>query len=208
MGLFLLFLGLAEAYKRHHDRLMIREALMVAFFLAGLVVLGGKQQWWLQDLLQGMDGSTLFFGATLLTAVTDNAALTYLGSLVEGVSDEFKYALVAGALAGGGLTVIANAPNPAGYAILKDRFPDQSINLLGLFAAAVPPTLVAIACLWGLRGAADAAAMFDLQQWATWVGSLDRSFLFLLLLPFVVGVVGLWAVHRERGAAGAEPHRE
>jgi hypothetical protein len=195
MGLFLLFLGLAEAYKRHHDRLMIREALMVAFFLAGLVVLGSKQQWWLQDLLVGMDGATLFYGATLLTAVTDNAALTYLGSLVEGVSDEFKYALVAGALAGGGLTVIANAPNPAGYAILKDRFNDQTINLGGLFIAALPPTVVAIACLWGLR---DVGAVLEFSRWASWFAGLEREFLFLLLLPLVVAAVGLWADRRRQ----------
>ncbi len=193
MGLFLLFLGLAEAYKRHHDRLMIREALMVAFFLAGLVVLGSKQQWWLQELLEGMGGATLFFGATALTAVTDNAALTYLGSLVDGVSNEFKYALVAGALAGGGLTVIANAPNPAGYSILKDRFDDHSINLGGLFVAAVPPTLVAILCLWGLR---DAGAVFDLAAIRDWFAGLEREFLFLLLLPLVVAAVGLWADRR------------
>jgi Na+/H+ antiporter NhaD/arsenite permease-like protein len=202
MGLFLLFLGLAEAYKRHHDRLMIREALMVAFFLAGLVVLGGKQQWWLQELLEGMSGSTLFFGATLLTAVTDNAALTYLGSLVEGISDEFKYALVAGALAGGGLTVIANAPNPAGYAILKDRFADHSINLFGLFVAALPPTLVAVLCLWGL----DAAAfeMFSLEKWQAWFAGVDRGFAFLLLLPAVVAVVGLWSSRREPVEGGKD----
>jgi len=200
MGLFLLFLGLAEAYKRHHDRLMIREALMVAFFLAGLVVLGGKQQWWLQELLEGMNGSTLFFGATLLTAVTDNAALTYLGSMVEGISDEFKYALVAGALAGGGLTVIANAPNPAGYAILKDRFADHSINLLGLFVAAVPPTLVAVLCLWGLNSVVY--EMFSLAAWQERFASVDRSFIFLLLLPFVVAAVGLWAAPRETDQGG------
>ena len=152
MGLFLLFLGLAEAYKRHHDRLMLREGLMVAFFLAGLVVLGGQQQWWLQDVLSRLDETALFYGAAALTAITDNAALTYLGSLVEGVSDEYKYSLVAGAVAGGGLTVIANAPNPAGFAILKDHFEDQSINALGLFAAALPPTLVAIACFRGIQG--------------------------------------------------------
>src|SRR5687767_4374659 len=144
MGLFLLFLGLAEAYRRHHDRLLLREGLMVAFFLAGLVVLGGQQQWWLQDVLSRLDETTLFYGATALTAITDNAALTYLGSLVEGVSEEYKYSLVAGAVAGGGLTVIANAPNPAGFAILKDDFEDQSINAFGLLAAALPPTLVAI----------------------------------------------------------------
>jgi molybdate transport system substrate-binding protein len=91
----------------------------VAFFLAGLVVLGGLQQLVAAAALTGMEPLALFFGATALTAITDNAALTYLGSLVEGVSDEFKYALVAGAVAGGGLTVIANAPNPAGVAILQ-----------------------------------------------------------------------------------------
>ena len=128
LGLFLLFLGLAEAYRRHHDRLLLREGLMVAFFLAGLVVLGGQQRWWLQDVLSRLDETTLFYGAAALTAITDNALLTYLGSLVEGVTADYKYALVAGAVAGGGLTVIANAPNPAGFAILKDSFEDQSIN--------------------------------------------------------------------------------
>jgi Putative Na+/H+ antiporter len=111
--------------------------------------------------------------------------------LVEGVSEEFKYALVAGAVAGGGLTVIANAPNPAGFAILKDSFDEQSINPFGLFIAAVPPTLIAIVCLWGFRG--PVMEMFDLRQWQQWFSELDRSFLFLLILPFVVAAVGLWA---------------
>jgi hypothetical protein len=144
MGLLLFFLGFATAYQQHQDRLILREGLLVAFFLAGLVVLGGQQQWWLQPLLLGMDSTTVYFGATVLTAVTDNAALTYLGSLVAGVSDEFKYALVAGAVTGGGLTVIANAPNPAGFAILRGHFNDGSINPLGLLVAALPPTLVAV----------------------------------------------------------------
>ena len=195
MGLFLLFLGLAEAYRRHHDRLLLREGLMVAFFLAGLVVLGGQQRWWLQDLLSRLDETTLYYGATALTAITDNAALTYLGSLVEGVSEDYKYALVAGAVTGGGLTVIANAPNPAGFAILKERFDEQSINALGLFAAALPPTLVAVACFRGVRG--PVGEFFDFALWWEWLASLDRSFLFLLILPFVVAVVGLWAEYRK-----------
>jgi hypothetical protein len=166
MGLFLLFLGLAEAYHRYHDRLMLREGLMVAFFLAGLVVLGGQQQWWLQDVLSRMDETMLFYGATALTAITDNAALTSLGSLVEGISDDYKYSLVAGAVAGGGLTVIANAPNPAGFAILKDQFDEQSINPLGLFAAALAPTLVAVLCFRGIRG--PAGEIFDWALWVEW----------------------------------------
>jgi Na+/H+ antiporter NhaD/arsenite permease-like protein len=86
----------------------------------------------------------VFFGATALTAITDNAALTYLGSLVPGLSDDFKYALVAGAVTGGGLTIIANAPNPAGAAILKGRFDDESIAAGGLLLAALGPTAVAL----------------------------------------------------------------
>ena len=142
---FLFFLGFTEAYKKYQSRLLIREGLMVAFFLAGLVVLGGMQKWWLQPTLSGMPTTALYWGATFLTAITDNAALTYLGSLVDGVSDEFKYALVAGAVTGGGLTVIANAPNPAGFAILKGSFDDGAINPLNLFLAALFPTMVAAA---------------------------------------------------------------
>ena len=144
MGLLLFFLGFATAYPKFQDRLILREGLLVAFFLAGLVVLGGQQQWWLEPLLTGMDSTTVYFGATALTAVTDNAALTYLGSLVDGLSDEFKYALVAGAVTGGGLTVIANAPNPAGFAILRGHFEDESIHPIGLVLAALLPTLVAV----------------------------------------------------------------
>ncbi len=144
LGVFLLFMGLATAYPKFQERLILREGLMVAFFLAGLVVLGGQQAWWLQPILVQMNATTVYFGATALTAITDNAALTYLGSLVEGLSEEFKYALVAGAVTGGGLTVIANAPNPAGMSILRGNFDEGSVNPLGLLISALPPTLVAI----------------------------------------------------------------
>ncbi|MEO6824727.1 MAG: putative Na+/H+ antiporter [Nitrosospira sp.] len=143
MGLFLFFLGVAHAYSRHQDPLILREGLLVAFFLAGLVVLGGQQQWWLQPVLMSMSSDAVFFGAAILTAFTDNAALTYLGSLVEGLSDDFKYALVAGAVTGGGLTIIANAPNPAGIAILRGHFKDEAVHPLGLLLAALPPTIIA-----------------------------------------------------------------
>lgn len=151
-ALFLFFLGFTEAYRQHQSKLMLREGLMVAFFLGGLVVLGGQQKWWLQFLLSDLNSAALFTGATLLTAITDNAALTYLGSLVDGVTDEFKYQLVAGAVTGGGLTVIANAPNPAGFAILKGSFEDSTINPLSLAAAALLPTFVAAAAFQLLPG--------------------------------------------------------
>jgi hypothetical protein len=145
LGLLLFFLGYSAAYPRHHDALILREALLVAFFLAGLVVLGGLQQWWLQPLLVSMSPKAVYYGATALTAVTDNAALTYLGSMAEGLSDEFRYSLVAGAVTGGGLTVIANAPNPAGFSILRHACDGGTIDARWLFLAALAPTLVAIA---------------------------------------------------------------
>lgn len=148
MGLFLFFLGYTAAYPHYQSRLLLREALLVAFFLGGLVVLGGLQAWWLQDLLAGLSPTVLYFISTGLTAITDNAAITYLGSLVEGTDAAFKYALVTGAVTGGGLTVIANAPNPAGYALLKDCFAEKSIGAPGLFLAALGPTLVAVAAFW------------------------------------------------------------
>jgi hypothetical protein len=145
LGLFLLFLGFTQAYARYQTPLILKEALLVGFFLAGLVVLGGMQQWWLQPIVSSLEPTALFFGALGLTAITDNAALTYLGSLIEGMSDPAKYMLVAGAVAGGGLTVIANAPNPAGVALLKQGFNDESIGAGGLLLGALLPTAVAAA---------------------------------------------------------------
>ena len=144
LGLFLFFIGYVQAYPRHQSPLILKEGLMVGFFLAGLVVLGGMQQWWLQPLVSGLSPTALFFGAVALTAITDNAALTYLGSLIDGISEAAKYMLVAGAVAGGGLTVIANAPNPAGVALLKGGFSDGAVGLGGLLLGALPPTAVAV----------------------------------------------------------------
>lgn len=143
LGAFMLFLGFTQAYPRHQSPLILKEALLVGFFLAGLVVLGGLQQWWLQPIVSSLQPTALFFGALGLTAITDNAALTYLGSQIQGMTDEAKYMLVAGAVAGGGLTVIANAPNPAGVTLLKHGFDDHAIGAGGLLLGALLPTVVA-----------------------------------------------------------------
>jgi Putative Na+/H+ antiporter len=145
LWMFLFFLGFASAYERHQSRLILKESLLVGFFLAGLVVLGGMQQWWLAPIVSGLSHYALFFSALGLTAVTDNAALTYLGSLIPDISDPAKYMLVAGAVAGGGLTIIANAPNPAGAALLREGFADESIGAGPLLLGALPPTVVAAA---------------------------------------------------------------
>lgn len=145
IGLFLFFLGFTIVTKEFQDEVQVKSSLMVGFFLAGLIVLGNEQRWWLQPLISSLSDQVLYFGATALTGITDNAALTYLGSLVE-LTDSAKYFLVAGAVTGGGLTVIANAPNPAGYGILKDSFGADGISPLGLLKGALFPTAVAILC--------------------------------------------------------------
>ena len=144
MWILLFFIGYTTAYPKHQNPLILKEALLVGFFLAGLVVLGALQGWWLQPILEKMSPTAVFYGSLALTAITDNAALTYLGSLVTDTSLDFKLALVGGAVAGGGLTVIANAPNPAGIAILRQHFPNEAVSALYLLIAALPPTIVAI----------------------------------------------------------------
>lgn len=147
LGIFLLFLGVTVATQRYQDSLRIKESLLVSLFLGGIIQFGAFQKWWLAPLLGNLGDTLLFKGAVGLTAITDNAALTYLGSQVEGLSEASRYALVAGAIAGGGLTIIANAPNAAGYSILSHKFPG-GIKPLNLLVAAIAPTVVAIAFLW------------------------------------------------------------
>jgi predicted cation transporter len=152
-GVFMIFLGLVTATREYQDNLKLKEGLLVGFFLAGLVTLGSLQAWWLKPLIATLDGSSLYYGATALTAVTDNAALTYLGSLVPDISEDLKYALVAGAVTGGGLTVIANAPNPAGAGILQssEAFRSEGISPLGLLVGALFPTMITIVFFWLLH---------------------------------------------------------
>ncbi|MEC7276658.1 MAG: putative Na+/H+ antiporter, partial [Bdellovibrionota bacterium] len=146
LALFLFFLGFTTVTQEYQDQIKLKESLLVGFFLGGLVTLGGVQAWWLQPILSTLGDLPLFVGSTGLTAITDNAALTYLGSLVE-LTDSAKYNLVAGAVAGGGLTVIANAPNPAGFGILKGTFGEKGISPMGLLAGAIGPTIIAMICL-------------------------------------------------------------
>ena len=150
LALFLFFLGVADISKEFQDTIQLKAGLLVGFFLAGLVVFGEMQTWWLQPLLTSLSAFPLFLGSTALTGIIDNAALTYLGSQVSGLGESIKYSLVAGAVTGGGLTIIANAPNPAGFSVLKEFFGKQGISPFMLLVAALIPTLIAGLCFWTL----------------------------------------------------------
>jgi hypothetical protein len=142
IGGFLIFMGFARATAAYQSRLDIKTPLLVGFFLAGLVIHGGLQAWWIAPVLRSLSEDGLFWGATILTAFNDNALITFLATLVPDLGEGFKVAVVEGAVTGGGLTVIANAPNPAGQALLS-RFFDDAVHPLWLFVAAVVPTLIA-----------------------------------------------------------------
>ena len=139
---FLFFLAFIEATGRHQGGMPLRGPMLVGFFLASLVIHGGCQKWWIAPVLSGLTEWPLLIGAIILTAFNDNAAITYLASLVPGFPTSLKYAVVAGAVTGGGLTVIANAPNPAGQSILAPTFGKSGISAGELFVAALIPTII------------------------------------------------------------------
>jgi Na+/H+ antiporter NhaD/arsenite permease-like protein len=109
----------------------------------GSLIHGGLQGWWIAPVLASLSRASLFWGAATLTAFNDNALVTYLSTLVPQLDAGMRLAVVAGAVTGGGLTVIANAPNPAGQSLLV-RFFDGPITPFGLALAALLPTLVAV----------------------------------------------------------------
>lgn len=147
---FLFFLAFVDATRHFQRSVSLRAPLLVGFFLAGLVIHGEFQAWWIEPLLTRLDHVTLFVSSIALSAFNDNASITYLASLVPHFSDEFKYTVVSGALAGGGLTIIANAPNPAGNALLS-RFFDGGVSPMKLLIAAALPLVVNIFFFFGMR---------------------------------------------------------
>jgi len=143
----LFFLGFAQVSAPYQNRINLKPALLVGFFLGGLVIHGGLQGWWIEPVLSNLSEIPLMLGATILTAFNDNAAITFLSTLVPDFSDTAKYSVVAGAVAGGGLTIIANAPNPAGLSILKSFFDEEVSPVSILLAAALPTAILWLAFL-------------------------------------------------------------
>lgn len=141
IGGFLFFLAFVDATRHFQRSVSLRTPLMVGFFLCGLVVHGAFQSWWIEPFLSRLGDAALLVGSAGLSAFNDNAAITYLASLVPGLPDEVRYLIVSGAVAAGGVTVLANAPNPAGNALLS-RYFEGGISQILLFVATLFPLVV------------------------------------------------------------------
>lgn len=138
---FILFLGFYHSTRAHQYNMHLIRPMMIGLFLAGLVIHGGLQGWWVVKILQGLTPLKVMGMAMTLTAFNDNTAISYLATLIPNWGEAYQYAVFTGVVAGGGLTVIANAPNPAGFVILRKYF-DRGINPFKLFLAALIPTLI------------------------------------------------------------------
>ncbi len=147
IGGFMFFIGFTQATGHHQNDVSMKSPLLVGFFLGGLVIHGGCQGWWIEPLLMAFQDNSLILmtGATVLTAFNDNAAITYLASQAPGLGITAKYAVLAGAVTGGGLTVIANAPNPAGQSVLGKYF-KGGVSPAKLAISAIIPTIIMGAC--------------------------------------------------------------
>ncbi|VVM06642.1 putative Na+/H+ antiporter [Methylacidimicrobium tartarophylax] len=146
IGGLLFFLAFLRVTSPFQDEVSLRQAVLVGCFLAGLEILGSQQSWWISPLFERLSETSLLFSISAITAFNDNTLVTYLASLVPGLPESSKQAVMAGAMASGGLTVIANAPNPAGQALLSRFFPN-GLSPLGLAAGALAPTAIALVLL-------------------------------------------------------------
>lgn len=138
---YLFFIGMYQATKQYQCALKLARPLLVGLFLAGLVIHGGVQGWWVVRMLENLSPIQVLGMSMGLTAFNDNTAIAYLATLTANWSEVYEYALFTGVIAGGGLTVIANAPNPAGFVILSNHF-GGSVSSWKLGLAALIPAFI------------------------------------------------------------------
>ena len=143
VGAFLLFLGFHQATRPYQSKVSLKPAILLGCFLSGLIIHGSLQGWWIDPILDRLSERTMLISTVIMTAFNDNAAITYLSTFNTGFTPALRYAVVAGAVAGGGLTVMANSPNPAGQMLLK-KFFHKGVAPLHLFLGALTPTLIQV----------------------------------------------------------------
>lgn len=147
LGSYLIFLGFHQATRDYQNSLNLKRPLMVGLFLAGLVIHSGFQGWWIERILGDLGYGAMMLTGTVLTAFNENTTVAHLACLVGELSPKVQYALVSGLVAGGGLTIMAHAPNPAGQALLRPFF-KKGISSWNVFLAALIPTLIFLALFY------------------------------------------------------------
>lgn len=147
LGSYLLFLGFHQATLVHQYPINLKRPLMVGLFLAGLVIHGGFQGWWIDPLLGELGYGAMMISSTILTAFNENTTVATLACLLDDLAPKIQYALVSGLIAGGGLTIMAHSPNPIGQALLRPYF-KRGISPFYVFVAALVPTLIFLAIFY------------------------------------------------------------
>jgi hypothetical protein len=150
VGLFLIFLGFYQATLFYQEPIHMRRALLVGFFFASLIVHGQLQGWWVGPMLKSASYLGTFVFSGILSAFIDNATVAYVFVNLPFLDKLDHYLLTVGAMSSGGLTVIANAPNPIGVAILRDHF-EGGLSFAKLFLAACVPTIIVMGVFWLLK---------------------------------------------------------
>jgi hypothetical protein len=144
IGIFMIYLGFHQATAMHQAPIQMRSPLLIGFFFAGLIIHSSLQEWWIGPLLKYVSPDPLMFLAFAISPLNDNAVIAYLATFIPNLNDASKYAIIAGSLAAGGMTFLANAPNLIGQEILDSYFP-KGIAVKGLFLAALPAALILFA---------------------------------------------------------------
>lgn len=150
IGAFILFLGFWKATSFYQAPLHLRSAIFVGFFFASLLIHGKLQGWWFVPLMHSFGDFGTMMGSFVLSGFIDNAVVSYLSLEVPGLDEMKHYLIVVGAMSAGALTIIANAPNPVGHAILRGVFQSR-ISLVGLLLGALAPSLIFLAVFWFSR---------------------------------------------------------
>ena len=123
----------------------LKPPLLVGFFLAGLVIHGGLQGWWIAPVLGSLAETPLFSGATVLTAFNDNALITYLATLVPNLDRGAEVRGRRGRRHRRRADRDRQRPEPRRAGDCSARYFVDGVSPLWLAVSALVPTLVAAA---------------------------------------------------------------
>lgn len=143
LGGYLILIGFVLATVPYQNSINVRSPLLIGMFLAGLIIHGGLQGWWIVPLLSQLNDVELFGTSFVLSMFNDNAGVSFLSSLIPNISESAKKLILSGALTAGGMTILANAPNPTAFTLLKSDF-DKGISHFYVFLAALLPSIIAV----------------------------------------------------------------